>query len=43
MLTKLTARKLLTETGQIDYPIVTIEDGQIISLERARRMDQRKR
>jgi N-acetylglucosamine-6-phosphate deacetylase len=33
MLTKLTARKLLTETGQIDYPIVTIEDGQIISLE----------
>lgn len=33
MLTKLTARKLLTETKQIDYPIVTIEDGQIISLE----------
>ena len=33
MLTKLTARKLLTETGQIDHPIVTIDDGQIISLE----------
>jgi len=33
MLTKLTACKLLTETKQIDYPIVTIEDGQIISLE----------
>jgi N-acetylglucosamine-6-phosphate deacetylase len=33
VLTKLTARKLLTETGQIDYPIVTIEDGRIVSLE----------
>ncbi len=33
MLTKLAAHKLLTETGQIDYPVVTIEDGQIISLE----------
>jgi N-acetylglucosamine-6-phosphate deacetylase len=33
MLTKLAAHKLLTETGQIDYPVVTIEDGQIINLE----------
>jgi len=33
MLTKLTAHKLLTETGQIDYPILTIEDGRIVSLE----------
>jgi N-acetylglucosamine-6-phosphate deacetylase len=33
MLTKLTAHKLLTETGQIDYPILTIEEGRIISLE----------
>ena len=33
MLTKLAAHKLLTETEQIDYPVVTIEDGQIISLE----------
>jgi N-acetylglucosamine-6-phosphate deacetylase len=33
MLTKLTARKLLTETGQIDHPVVTIEDGRIVSLE----------
>jgi len=33
MFTKLTARKLLTETGQIDYPIVAIEDGQIVSIE----------
>src|SRR5260370_40887820 len=33
MLTKLTARKLLIETGQIDHPVVTIEDGRIVSLE----------
>ena len=34
MLTKLTAlRKLLTETGQIDHPVVTIGDGRIVSLE----------
>ena len=33
MLTKLTARKLLTETGQIDHPVVTIEDGRIVSFE----------
>jgi N-acetylglucosamine-6-phosphate deacetylase len=33
MLTKLTARRLLTETGQIDYPVVTVENGRIVSLE----------
>ena len=33
MLTKLTARTLLTETGQIDYPVVTVEDGRIVSIE----------
>jgi N-acetylglucosamine-6-phosphate deacetylase len=33
MLTKLTARRLLTETGKIDYPVVTVEDGRIVSLE----------
>jgi N-acetylglucosamine-6-phosphate deacetylase len=33
MLTKLTARTLLTETGQIDYPVVAVEDGRIVSIE----------
>ncbi len=33
MLTKLTARRLLTETEQIDYPVVTVEDGRIVSIE----------
>jgi N-acetylglucosamine-6-phosphate deacetylase len=33
MLTKLTARTLLTETGEIDYPVVTVEDGRIVSIE----------
>ena len=33
MLTRLTARRLLTETEQIDYPVITIEDGRIVSVE----------
>jgi N-acetylglucosamine-6-phosphate deacetylase len=33
MLTKITARALLTETGQIDYPVVAVEDGRIVSIE----------
>jgi N-acetylglucosamine-6-phosphate deacetylase len=33
MLAKLIARRLLTETGEIDYPVVTIEDGRIVSVE----------
>ena len=33
MLKTIKARKLLTEDGQIDYPIVTVEDGQIAHIE----------
>jgi N-acetylglucosamine-6-phosphate deacetylase len=33
MLTTLTARRLSTETGQIDHPVLTIEDGRIVSIE----------
>ena len=33
MLTKITARTLLTETGLIDYPVVTVQDGRIVSIE----------
>src|ERR1700733_2330551 len=33
MATQITARRLLTETGTIDYPVVAIEDGRIRSLE----------
>ena len=33
VITRITARKLLTETGQIDHPVVTVEDGRIVSLE----------
>jgi N-acetylglucosamine-6-phosphate deacetylase len=30
---KLTARTLLTETGPLDHPVITIEDGRIVSIE----------
>jgi N-acetylglucosamine-6-phosphate deacetylase len=33
MITRLTARRLLTDTGQVDYPVVSIEDGNIVSVE----------
>lgn len=33
MLTRLTARRLLTETGEIDYPVITVEDGRIVDLQ----------
>jgi len=33
MLKTLTARRLLTDAGEIDYPVVSIEDGKILSVE----------
>jgi N-acetylglucosamine-6-phosphate deacetylase len=36
MLTKLTARRLLTGTEEIDYPSITMEDGRIVDLRRGR-------
>jgi N-acetylglucosamine-6-phosphate deacetylase len=33
MTTELTARKLLTDTEEIDYPVIKVEDGRIVSLE----------
>ena len=33
MITRIVARTLLTGTGQIDHPIVTVEEGRIASLE----------
>jgi N-acetylglucosamine-6-phosphate deacetylase len=32
MLTQLTARKLITETEEIDHPVVTVDDGRIVSI-----------
>ena len=34
MRTKLTARRLLTETEEIDWPAVTMEDGRIVDIQR---------
>jgi N-acetylglucosamine-6-phosphate deacetylase len=33
MLKTITSRRLLTDTGQVDYPVVSIEDGKIVSVE----------
>jgi N-acetylglucosamine-6-phosphate deacetylase len=33
MLTKITARRLLTDTGQIEHPVVHVEDGRIVSID----------
>jgi N-acetylglucosamine-6-phosphate deacetylase len=33
MLTTLTARKLLTGTGQIDHPVLTLDDGTLLRIE----------
>jgi N-acetylglucosamine-6-phosphate deacetylase len=33
MLKTVTARRLLTDMGEIDYPVVSIEDGKIVSVE----------
>ena len=33
MLTTLTARRLLTDNGEIEYPVLTIEDGRIVQIE----------
>lgn len=33
MQTQITARKLLTDAGEIDFPVVTMHDGKIIAIE----------
>lgn len=33
MLTKITARRLITDTGEIVYPVISVEDGLIIGIE----------
>jgi N-acetylglucosamine-6-phosphate deacetylase len=33
MLTTLLARKLLTGTGEIEYPVISVEDGKIVDVE----------
>ena len=33
MLTTLIARRLVTDTGEIEYPVVSVEDGHIVSVE----------
>ncbi len=33
MLTTRTARRLITDTGHVDYPVVSIEDGRIVRVE----------
>lgn len=33
MRTTLTARRLITDTGQVEYPVVSVEDGNIVSME----------
>jgi N-acetylglucosamine-6-phosphate deacetylase len=32
MLTTLTARRLITDAGQIEYPVISVEDGNIVSV-----------
>ncbi len=33
MLTRIAARRLITDTGEIDYPVVSVEDGHIVGIE----------
>jgi N-acetylglucosamine-6-phosphate deacetylase len=33
MATQITARRLLTDTGTMDFPVIAVEDGRILSLE----------
>ena len=33
MLTTITARRLITDTEEIEYPVVSVEDGQIVRIE----------
>jgi N-acetylglucosamine-6-phosphate deacetylase len=33
MLTKIIARRLITDTGEIEYPVISVEDGQIVRIE----------
>ncbi len=35
MLTRVSARRLITDAGEIDYPVVSIEDGRIVRVEEA--------
>ena len=33
MLTKITARRLITDTGEVEYPVISVEDGLIAGIE----------
>ena len=33
MLTTITARRLITDTGEIEYPVISVEDGKIVRIE----------
>ena len=33
MLKKFIARRLITDTGELEYPVVSVEDGSIVSIE----------
>jgi N-acetylglucosamine-6-phosphate deacetylase len=33
MLTTITARRLITDTGEIEYPVISVEDGNIVRIE----------
>jgi N-acetylglucosamine-6-phosphate deacetylase len=41
MLTRITARRLLTDNGQIDHPVVCVEDGRIVRIESGAETDSR--
>src|ERR1700677_4145092 len=34
MLTTITARRLITDTGEVEYPVISVEDGHIVRIER---------
>lgn len=33
MLTKITARTLITDTGEMEYPVISVEDGNVVGIE----------
>ena len=33
MLTTITARRLITDTGEVEYPVISVEDGHIVRIE----------
>jgi N-acetylglucosamine-6-phosphate deacetylase len=41
MLTKITARRLLTDAGQIEHPVVYVEDGKIVRIESGAETDSK--